>query len=101
MLKPAGVFALDRNHSRFRAKAGWPIGTSLPQPMVCSCTPTIGPMHVATAPDRLPWTGDDEADRLLAADPLALLIGFVLDQQVPAAEGLHWAAPDLPAHRGR
>jgi len=32
--------------------------------------------------DRLPYTGDDEADRLLASDPLALLIGFVLDQQV-------------------
>ncbi len=30
-----------------------------------------------------PWTGDEEADRLLAADPNALLIGFVLDQQVP------------------
>jgi uncharacterized HhH-GPD family protein len=36
----------------------------------------------ATAPERLPFTGDDEADRLLAADPLALLIGFALDQQV-------------------
>jgi uncharacterized HhH-GPD family protein len=35
-----------------------------------------------TIPDRLPFTGDDEADRLLAADPLALLIGFALDQQV-------------------
>lgn len=35
-----------------------------------------------TAPDRLYFTGDDEADRLLAADPLALLIGFTLDQQV-------------------
>jgi uncharacterized HhH-GPD family protein len=34
-------------------------------------------------PDRLHFTGDDEADRLLAADPLALLIGFALDQQVP------------------
>lgn len=33
-------------------------------------------------PERLPFTGDDEADRLLAEDPLALLIGFVLDQQV-------------------
>ncbi|HEY7598652.1 MAG TPA: HhH-GPD-type base excision DNA repair protein [Candidatus Limnocylindrales bacterium] len=33
--------------------------------------------------ERLPFTGDDEADRLLARDPLALLIGFVLDQQVP------------------
>ena len=32
--------------------------------------------------DRLPFTGDDEADRLLATDPLALLIGFALDQQV-------------------
>ena len=33
--------------------------------------------------DRLPFTGDEEADRLLVDDPLALLIGFVLDQQVP------------------
>jgi uncharacterized HhH-GPD family protein len=36
----------------------------------------------AGAPARLPWTGDDEADRLIAADPNALLIGFMLDQQV-------------------
>ena len=35
-----------------------------------------------TRPDRLHFTGDDEADRLLAEDPLALLVGFVLDQQV-------------------
>ena len=34
------------------------------------------------APERLHFTGDDDADRLLAADPLALLVGFVLDQQV-------------------
>lgn len=34
------------------------------------------------APERLHFTGDDESDRLLAADPLALLIGFALDQQV-------------------
>lgn len=32
--------------------------------------------------DRLPFTGDDEADRLLVDEPLALLIGFELDQQV-------------------
>lgn len=32
--------------------------------------------------DRLPFTGDEEADRLLVAEPLALLIGFALDQQV-------------------
>ena len=36
-----------------------------------------------TTPDRLPFTGDADADRLLVSDPLALLIGFVLDQQVP------------------
>jgi uncharacterized HhH-GPD family protein len=36
----------------------------------------------AGAPARLPYSGDDEADRLIAADPTALLIGFVLDQQV-------------------
>jgi uncharacterized HhH-GPD family protein len=33
--------------------------------------------------DSLPFTGDPEADRLLASDPFALLVGFVLDQQVP------------------
>jgi uncharacterized HhH-GPD family protein len=33
--------------------------------------------------ERLFYTGDDEADRLLATDPTALLIGFALDQQVP------------------
>ena len=36
-----------------------------------------------TARPLLPFTGNDEADRLLADDPNALLIGFVLDQQVP------------------
>ena len=34
------------------------------------------------APERLYFTGDDEADALIAQDPLALLIGFALDQQV-------------------
>ncbi|HEV7678968.1 MAG TPA: HhH-GPD-type base excision DNA repair protein [Candidatus Dormibacteraeota bacterium] len=43
-----------------------------------SRTATVAP----GAPARLPWSGDDEADRLIAADPNALLIGFVLDQQV-------------------
>jgi uncharacterized HhH-GPD family protein len=36
-----------------------------------------------TAPERLHFTGNDDADELIAHDPLALLIGFVLDQQVP------------------
>jgi uncharacterized HhH-GPD family protein len=35
----------------------------------------------------LPVTGDPEADRLLVTDPLALLIGMLLDQQVP----MEWA----------
>ena len=35
------------------------------------------------ATDRLHFTGDDEADRLLVTEPMALLIGFALDQQVP------------------
>jgi uncharacterized HhH-GPD family protein len=35
------------------------------------------------APDRLHFTGNDEADELLARDPFALLVGFALDQQVP------------------
>ena len=34
-------------------------------------------------PDALHFTADPEADALLASDPLALLIGFALDQQVP------------------
>ena len=36
-----------------------------------------------TRPERLHFTENDEADELLAREPLALLIGFVLDQQVP------------------
>lgn len=40
-------------------------------------------MSLSVPPDHLPFTGDPEADRLLAEDPMALLIGFVLDQQVP------------------
>lgn len=34
-------------------------------------------------PSRLHFTGNDEADALLAREPMALLIGFALDQQVP------------------
>lgn len=35
----------------------------------------------------IPITGDPEADRLLVTDPLALLLGMLLDQQVP----MEWA----------
>lgn len=33
-------------------------------------------------PDRLYFTDSDEANALIASDPLALLVGFALDQQV-------------------
>jgi uncharacterized HhH-GPD family protein len=33
-------------------------------------------------PDRLHFTDSDEANELVATDPMALLVGFVLDQQV-------------------
>ena len=33
-------------------------------------------------PDRLHFTDSDEANELIATDPMALLIGFALDQQV-------------------
>jgi uncharacterized HhH-GPD family protein len=39
-------------------------------------------MPATPTTDRLPFTGDDEADRYLVSEPLALLIGFALDQQV-------------------
>jgi uncharacterized HhH-GPD family protein len=34
------------------------------------------------APDQLHFTASDEANALIATDPMALLVGFVLDQQV-------------------
>jgi len=34
-------------------------------------------------PDRLYFTDSDEANELIATDPVALLVGFALDQQVP------------------
>jgi len=39
-------------------------------------------MATTTKPERLYFTEDDEANALIAHDPLALLIGFALDQQV-------------------
>jgi uncharacterized HhH-GPD family protein len=33
-------------------------------------------------PDRLYFTDSDEANALIASDPMALLVGFVLDQQI-------------------
>jgi uncharacterized HhH-GPD family protein len=38
--------------------------------------------RLACVPDRLYFTDSDEANELIAQDPMALLIGFSLDQQV-------------------
>ncbi len=47
---------------------------------------------MAKSPIRL--SGDKEADALLTKDPLALLIGMVLDQQIPL-ERAFWAPAEL------
>jgi len=39
-------------------------------------------MSLPVPPDHLPFTGDPDADALIATNALALLIGFALDQQV-------------------
>ncbi len=50
-------------------------------------------------PALLPFTGNDEADALVSEDPLALLIGFALDQQVTVQKA--FAGPfDLRARLG-
>ncbi len=48
-------------------------------------------------PDALSFTPDDAANRLLASEPLAAMIGMLLDQQVP----MEWAftAPSLLKER--
>ena len=38
---------------------------------------------------RLPLTGDPEADQLLEDEPLGLLVGMLLDQQVPMERAFH------------
>ena len=42
---------------------------------------------MATATKKMPITGDPDADQLLMDEPLALLLGMLLDQQVP----MEWA----------
>ncbi len=37
---------------------------------------------IRSVPDRLHFTDSDEANALIASDPMALLVGFALDQQV-------------------
>ncbi|MCB2223810.1 MAG: Fe-S cluster assembly protein HesB [Actinobacteria bacterium] len=49
------------------------------------------------APTSLPFTEDEAANRLLATDPLALLIGMLLDQQFPMERA--FLSPHLLAGR--
>lgn len=48
-------------------------------------------------PDLLPFTDSDQANRLLATNPTALLIGMLLDQQFPMERA--FASPHLLAER--
>jgi len=48
-------------------------------------------------PDRLYFTASDEANALIAADPMALLVGFVLDQQVTVQKA--FAGPQVLLER--
>ena len=44
--------------------------------------PHSPPATIKFVPDRLYFTDSDEANKLIATDPMALLIGFALDQQI-------------------
>jgi uncharacterized HhH-GPD family protein len=56
-------------------------------------------MSLPVPPDHLPFTGNPDADRLIAEDPLALLIGFALDQQITVQKA--FSGPfDLRARAG-
>ena len=68
---------------RTAAPSGSATGTALESTLVDGPRATYHPVMSMTTTDRLPFTGNDDADRLLVSDPLALLIGFSLDQQVP------------------
>ena len=48
-------------------------------------------------PDRLYFTDSDEANALIASDPLALLVGFALDQQITVQQA--FAGPLLLRER--
>jgi uncharacterized HhH-GPD family protein len=57
-----------------------PVGTT--EQYSCAGTPSPTGGYDRPVPDRLYFTDSDEANALIASDPMALLVGFVLDQQV-------------------
>ena len=44
--------------------------------------PARPPVTIVNVPEQLFFTDSEEANRLIATDPMALLVGFALDQQV-------------------
>lgn len=46
-------------------------------------------LYDPSVPDRLHFTDSDEANELIATDPMALLIGFALDQQVQVQKAFY------------
>jgi len=52
------------------------------RPDADSATAALLAGYDRAVPKRLYFTADDEANALIASDPMALLVGFVLDQQV-------------------
>src|SRR3954452_15397369 len=82
--------------------------TSIPRPLppgACDGAVTGARMHprgiglrcTTMATPTFPVTGDEAADSLLVTDPLALLIGMLLDQQVP----MEWAFRAPSTLKGR
>src|SRR4051812_21388147 len=63
--------------------AGGPTGPGRARlrPGADSSPPRVGG-YDRLVPDRLWFTDSDEANELIATDPMALLVGFVLDQQI-------------------
>ena len=51
-------------------------------PHLPSLAALLQPSRIVVVPDRLYFTDDDEANELVARDPLAFLVGLALDQQV-------------------
>src|ERR1700730_4869774 len=51
----------------------------------CAVSPAV-PDSIGRVTERLHFTDSDEANELIAADPMALLIGFALDQQVTVGQ---------------
>jgi uncharacterized HhH-GPD family protein len=59
------------------------MSTVLTMRMLTAPHPRRGrPVRSRAVPERLYFTPSDEANAFIASDPLALLVGFVLDQQV-------------------